>query len=410
MTPTTSSGADASADLPDLDDQTVARIEGELFARIRQEPRGAAAGREAAPVVRGATPARTARQRRRSWLVAGGAAAAVVVVAAVIAPGVGSLIRGGSAADNQATSGAWTTTTEDWAVVPEPGMADGNAEIATGIVGGAAGEGGDASDVAQEREVIATASATLEVGSGARAAADALAAITAEAEAAGGFVESLSLGRAGGLGESAAIDDGSAEGGFVGPYDDVALYPSPSAVSDTWITVRVPSTELTATIERLAEVGEVTASRISRQDVTTEAVDLRARVASAEASVERLTALLNEAGSLADLIAAEDALAERQAELESLQGQLEYLDAQVSLSSLTVSVVTPAARVDADPAGFADGLLAGWNGLVAAVNGIVVALGFLLPWLVVVGVIAAAVWLIRRAVRRRRSPTAAAED
>ncbi|MCR2826110.1 DUF4349 domain-containing protein [Microbacterium sp. zg.Y909] len=405
MTPTTSSGADASADLPDLDDQTVARIEGELFARIRQEPRGAAAGREAAPAVRGVTPARTARQRRRSWLIAGGAAAAVVIVAAVITPGVGSLIRGGSAADSQVTDGgAWMTTTEDGAVMPETGVADGDVESGLGVIGGAGDNGGDG---AQQREVIATASATLEVaGSGARAAADALEAISAEAEAAGGFVESLSLGRAGGLGENGAI-----EGGFVGgQYGDAAVYPYPSAVSDTWITVRVPSTELTATIERLDELGEVTASRISRQDVTTEALDLRARVASAQASVERLTALLNEAGSLSDLIAAEDALAERQAELESLQGQLDYLDGQVSLSSLTVSVVTPAERVDADPAGFTDGLLAGWNGLVAAMNGIVVALGFLLPWLAVIGVIGAAVWLIRRAVRRRRSPAAPAED
>ncbi|MCR2801108.1 DUF4349 domain-containing protein [Microbacterium sp. zg-Y818] len=403
MTPTTSSGADASADLPDLDDQTVARIEGELFARIRQEPRGAAAGREAAPAVRGATPARTARQRRRSWLIAGGAAAALVLVAAVIAPGVGNLIRGGSGTDSQVIDGAWMTTTEGSAVMPEAGVADGDAESGLGVIGGAADGGGDG---AQQREVIATASATLEVGSGARAAADALEAISAEAEAAGGFVESLSLGRAGGLGESGTI-----EGGFVGgQYGDAALYPDPSAVSDTWITVRVPSSELTATIERLDEFGEVTASRISRQDVTTGAVDLRARVASAAASVERLTALLNEAGSLSDLIAAEDALAERQAELESLQGQLDYLDGQVSLSSLTVSVVTPAERVDADPAGFTDGLLAGWNGLVAAMNGIVVALGFLLPWLAVIGVIGAAVWLIRRAVRRRRSPAAPAAD
>ncbi|MCR2811605.1 DUF4349 domain-containing protein [Microbacterium sp. zg.Y1090] len=386
MTPTTPPGTDAAPGLPTLDDATVARMEEDLFARIHGEPRVEAG-------VRPAAGGRTAAQRRRSWLVAGGAAAAVVIVAAVIAPGVTGLLRGDSAADSGAIDGAWSTTTESDAVMPAPGAVDDSAEVARDDAAGAAGE------AAQGREVIATASATLEVGSGARAAADALAAISAGAEASGGFVESLSVGRAGSVMES--------DGGYVDEYGDVARYSDPylPVVSDTWITVRVPAAELTATMEGLDELGEVTASRVSRQDVTTEAVDLRARVASAEASVERLTALLTESGSLADLIAAEDALAERQAELESLRGQLEYLDAQVSLSSLTVSIVTPAERVEADPAGFTDGVLAGWNGLVAALNGLVLALGFLLPWLAVIGVAAVAVWLIRRAVLRRRSPT-----
>jgi hypothetical protein len=36
-------------------------------------------------------------------------------------------------------------------------------------------------------------------------------------------------------------------------------------------------------------------------------------------------------------------------------------------------------------------------------NGFVLAFGFLLPWLAVIAVIAAIVWLIRRGVRRRRT-------
>jgi hypothetical protein len=68
-----------------------------------------------------------------------------------------------------------------------------------------------------------------------------------------------------------------------------------------------------------------------------------------------------------------------------------------------VSLFEPSPAVEADPAGFGDGIAAGWNGLLATMNGFVLAFGFLLPWLAVIAVIAAIVWLIRRGVRRRRT-------
>ena len=50
---------------------------------------------------------------------------------------------------------------------------------------------------------------------------------------------------------------------------------------------------------------------------------------------------------------------------------------------------------------FSDGLLAGWNGLVVSVNALVIAVGFILPWIAVAGVVVLVIWLIRRARRTR---------
>ena len=171
----------------------------------------------------------------------------------------------------------------------------------------------------------------------------------------------------------------------------------------------MPSDQLDSVVSELSDLGEVTASSINRQDVTEQTIDLRARVAAEQASVDQLTALLAQAQSVSDLVAIESALAERQANLESYQQQLEYLDGQVAMSSLTVTLVPHSEPVEADPAGFTDGLAAGWNGLVATLNGIVIALGFLIPWIVVVGIAALIVWWIVRIVRRRptRRPVAA---
>ncbi|MDJ1113601.1 DUF4349 domain-containing protein [Microbacterium dauci] len=353
-------------ELPELSAARLDAIERELFTRIRHD------------AAQQGTARRT--RRRRAWLGAG-AAAAIIVVAAVIGPALsGGLGLGGS------STGAADSAAEPAVGQEMSGPADG--DLSTGDEGASVYEGsaGGAEAPAEEesagREVIATASVTLET-TDAAAASDR---ITALATDAGGYVESLSLQRAEGIADESA--------------GDMAMEPYGG---DAWITVRVPAAQLTEVTTALASIGEVRSSEIHRADVTTEVVDLRARVAALEASVDRLRELMADAASTADLLTAEDALAERQAELDSLRGQLAVLDDQVALSSLTVWLTEPAPVVAADPTGFGDGLGAGWNTLVATVNGIVIGLGFLLPWLVAIGIAVVLVTVIVRAVRRRRS-------
>lgn len=356
--------------LPALSEARIEQIEDRLFHDIAHD-----------------RDARRAR-RGRGWLI-GSAAAAVVVIAAVIAPSVGTIVGGGS-------SGA---STDHAAVAPASPLLDGS-ETEGGAISGSSGSTSDslvkldangamAVDGSATRDIISTASATVIVGGDVSAAAMS---IGDAAQARGGYVESMSVGSSGQVVPMAPTD-----GGIV-----TDTMPYPSAPDGAWITVRVPSDELSALVEQLSSVGEVTSSTINRQDVTEQTVDLRARVDAAQASVDRITALMSQAGSLADVIAAESALAERQATLESYQQQLKYYDEQVAFSTLSVTLTPPASAVEADPAGFADGLVAGWNGLVATLNGIVIALGFLIPWIVIVGVVVAVIWAIGRLIRRAR--------
>ncbi|QCQ16217.1 DUF4349 domain-containing protein [Microbacterium sp. RG1] len=177
------------------------------------------------------------------------------------------------------------------------------------------------------------------------------------------------------------------------------VYPVPGQSS---ITVRVPADRLQDVIDQVGALGTVSASSVDRFDVTDQAVDLRARIAAQETSVARLTELLAQSASVADLIAAESALADRQAALDADRQQLEMLEDQVAMSTLTVNLASRDAAPQADPAGFGDGIAAGWAGLVATVNGIVIGLGFLLPWLAVIAVAGVIVWVVRRARRARR--------
>lgn len=359
------SGADA---LPDVSNATIKRIETAVFADI-------AADRQ-----------RRRARRGRMWAGAG-AAAAVVVVAAIVGPSLAGGSGGFSGASNEAGQPAIGQVQDgDMAVVPESAdgaradgsMIDGSAADGAMIEGGAAPADSDASG---DRELIASGSLSLrvdDIDTSAAAVADA-------AEARGGYVESLNVGT----------------NGMVMDIDGMTTMPA--APNGAWVQVRVPADQLTEMMDELASLGEVTASNISRQDVTEQAVDLRARITSAETSVARLTELMSQSASVADLIAAESALAERQATLESLQQQLEMLEGQVEMSSLSVDLTLAQESVEADPAGFGDGLVAGWNGLIATLNGIVIGLGFLLPWILVIAVAGTIVWAIRRAIRRGRA-------
>ncbi|MGP3535996.1 DUF4349 domain-containing protein [Microbacterium sp. RD1] len=352
--------------LPELDDVRIAAIERDVFGRIAEDRRS------------------SRRRRARGWAI-GASAAAVIVVAAVIAPSVTSSLGGASSAGDSAP------TTPEGGVelapqVPLDGRAGAGAEADSAV--------GAADAATGQRDVISTGSATVVVGDVAAAAEQ----VAQRAQARGGYVESLSIGSSGDV----AVGGSPESGMIVGP----APYPGTGA---GWVSVRVPADQLDDAIAELREIGEVTSSTVSRQDVTDQAIDVRARIAASEASVARLTELMAQAADVADLLAAETALSERQATLEADRQQLAWLEGQIDLSSLSVQLVPASSPVEADPAGFGDGVAAGWNGLVATLNGIVIAFGFLLPWLGVLAVAAAITWgvvaLLRRIRRSRRTRT-----
>jgi hypothetical protein len=361
----------ANDDLPELSDEAIARMENSVFSQIAEE-RGSVAD-----------AATRSRVRRRRWLTGAGIAAAFAVGVIVTPPILGTVgsgsvmstaessdMSGGSVADSSAGS-------TDRSTEAAPGDVAGDASAPSGLMGA---ESGDA-----DREIITTANVTLQV----KDITDAAAAVTALAEDHGGYVESTQVGKA------LAIDDSSA--------------PAPADEGYGWISVRVPSADLTDVIGELGESGEVMSSSISKQDVTATAIDLRARVEATKASVQRLTELMAQSGSVSELIEAEVALTDRQAQLESWEQQLAAVEDQVAMSTLQVELTRAAAPTTADPAGFADGVLAGWNGLVVSLNALVIAVGFILPWLGIAAVIALIIWLVRRARQARRPEPTSAE-
>jgi hypothetical protein len=185
-----------------------------------------------------------------------------------------------------------------------------------------------------------------------------------------------------------------ASGGRVASRSDYSPvdYGQPSAYLD----VRIPSSDLDATVASITDLGEVQEISVNTVDVSLQKVDLDARIEVLEAALERLTTLLVSAETTADLITIESALAERQAELDSLQSQRDYLSDQTLFATLSISLITPVDATPSDPDGFLDGLMRGWESVLAFFAGTVVWAGILLPWIGLVVVLVALGWFIAR--------------
>ncbi len=174
------------------------------------------------------------------------------------------------------------------------------------------------------------------------------------------------------------------------------------------LTVRVPSAALSQSLTQIEALGEVTQFDQNSEDVTATVRDLDARIHAMEISVERLTAMLEQAATTQDVINAEQTLTDRQAQLESLQSQRAYLREQVAMSTLHVTLWTPADAPEVEPEGFWGGLVKSWNAMVDSAAALVHVLGILLPWAILGGLITAIVVVWRRRVRARRPQPPAA--
>ena len=176
-------------------------------------------------------------------------------------------------------------------------------------------------------------------------------------------------------------------------------------LTDSSLTLRVPTSKFDAAMEALGRVGEVEQQSRSSEDVTTQVIDNDARVRAAERSIRSIENLLSRAQKLGDVIAIESDLARRQADLDSLRQQQAWLSDQTSLSTINVYLSLPAAhhakKVTAH--GFLAGLRHGWHALGASTLAAMTVVGAVLPFGVLAAVIGVPVWWL---VRRRRPAVA----
>jgi hypothetical protein len=230
--------------------------------------------------------------------------------------------------------------------------------------------------------------------------------ITGMTTAMGGYVMSSALGsQAGGpiepmpLGAPVASD---------GSMEEPA--PSTTVLNDPYasLVVRVPEQYFETAIKRFSKLGEVQSVSTASEDVTSQYVDLRARLRHYRAVERRLVGFLQETTTVNQMLAVQDRIDQVQLTIEELTAQLKSLRETTTFATLSLFVsekdATPAAIHASDTFG---GTF--WNSLELLGHGARVtalALTALLPCIVVFGAVGVVVWLVARRLRRGRRQAA----
>jgi hypothetical protein len=104
-------------------------------------------------------------------------------------------------------------------------------------------------------------------------------------------------------------------------------------------TLRVPADQLDAALAELKTLGRVESESQSGEDVTTQYVDLQARLANARNTSQRLTELLqNRTGKLSDVLEVEQELDRVRGEIEQMEAERKNMTNQVSFATLNATI------------------------------------------------------------------------
>jgi hypothetical protein len=105
------------------------------------------------------------------------------------------------------------------------------------------------------------------------------------------------------------------------------------------LSVRIPAQQFERFLTTVSSTADHIESKSIRiKDVTTEFIDVTTRLKNKTLLEERYKALLQKATKMADVLEVEDKLTEIRTDIETTQGQLNYLNKQISYSSLQVTL------------------------------------------------------------------------
>ncbi|WP_084724421.1 DUF4349 domain-containing protein [Streptacidiphilus melanogenes] len=228
----------------------------------------------------------------------------------------------------------------------------------------------------------------------------------------GGYIDSEQVGDATTMPWYGGVASDSGSGSDSGTVQPTPLAPPSDASGEAAVLeLRVPSASYDAVFTQLSSLGAVLARERASQDVTEQVVDLDARITSEKASLERLDALMKQAGSLNDLLTLEQAVTQRESDLNSLESQVASLQSQVAMSTVTVELfqtATPHPSAKPKPSGAwgaaGHALGAGWHGLYLVGRGLLVAISAGLPFLVLFALLGYGTYRFSR--RRKGKPEA----
>lgn len=195
---------------------------------------------------------------------------------------------------------------------------------------------------------------------------------------------------------TSALDRLSAIAAGVGGYLSDSRSDSGAESPNGTSTLRVPVADFSSVLVQVRRIGHVTSLSSQAQDVTSQYVDLGARITALEQERATFLTLLSKATTIGDTLAVQQQIQPVQTQIEQLQGQQKLLADRSDLATLAVTVSEVNATVVAPPVkhhpgGFVKawhsavhGFNRGLQGLISIAGGLLLAI-IVLAFLAVIG-------------------------
>ncbi len=103
-------------------------------------------------------------------------------------------------------------------------------------------------------------------------------------------------------------------------------------------SVRIPSDKFKEFLNSVGEIGVVTNKSTNANDVTSSYIDTETRLKVLQAQEQRYIDILNNTGTMTEILEVEKALSKVRYEIETLTGSLKQMDELVDLSTLDISI------------------------------------------------------------------------
>jgi Domain of unknown function (DUF4349) len=212
---------------------------------------------------------------------------------------------------------------------------------------------------------------------------------------------------------AAQITEGS--GGYVSNETTSADPDHPSQAIAT-VQLKIPVASYPAILGQLAGgLGTQLSLQEQAQDVTQQVADVDSQVASDQAAIVQLRALLSHAGSVGDLLDVQNQINNQESALEAMQAQQRALGHETSYATVTLTILGPKTRPVAHrtkaPPSLAGGLGAGWHALKVSLSWTLAFLGAIAPFAAIAAIVGYAIYRARRwMLRRRPAPRPAAPE
>lgn len=175
---------------------------------------------------------------------------------------------------------------------------------------------------------------------------------------------------------------------------------------DASYTARIPAKDYQSFMESIGGIGSVTYSNEYVNDITSNYVDVQARLKSLYIKLERLQELEQNATTMEDLLAIEDRINEVQYDIENNTAQLKLYDDKVDYCTITINVseVVTYTEVKKDTAGnrFREAFVSSIAGFMTFVQWFIIAVIYVLPYAVVAGIIVVIILLATKDQRAKR--------